>query len=74
MKASKAENLRECSVPELEVKLRDAKENQFKLRLRKETRQLEDMVSVRIVRREVARIETILKQKKTPTANTVAAK
>jgi len=71
MKPTKAKSLRELGQVELEAKLRDSKENLFKLTLRKSTRQLEDAVSVRVARREVARISTILKQKK-PAAATKA--
>ena len=45
MKIVKIKELKELTKDELQTKLRDAKENYFKLKIRKETRQLEDMVS-----------------------------
>jgi len=51
MKSSKPGTLRELSKSELENKLKEARENLFKLQLRKETRQMDDLVSVRVVRR-----------------------
>jgi len=74
MKPTKAKALRELGSAELEAKLRDAKENLFKLTLRKATRQLEDAVSVRVARRDVARINTILVQKKSAAPKAGAAK
>lgn len=72
MKATKAKALRELGAAELEAKLRESKEGLFKLKLRKETRQLEDAVSVRVARRDVARVNTILKQKKAAAAKAAA--
>ena len=64
MKAQKTSSLRDLKMPELEQKLEEVRENFFKLRVRKETRQLEDLASLRVARREVAKVETVLKQKK----------
>jgi len=74
MKPTKAKALRELGPVEIQAKLRDAKENLFKLSLRKATRQLEDAVSVRVARRDVARLNTILKQKNTAASKAGAAK
>lgn len=63
MKSTKPSVLKELSVPELQGKLREARENFFKLQIRKETRQIDDMVSVRVARRDIARMLTIIKQK-----------
>jgi large subunit ribosomal protein L29 len=64
LKPTKPSALKELQVPELEGKLREARENFFKLQLRKETRQVDDLVSVRVARRDIARMLTILKQKR----------
>ena len=74
MKASKPASLRELPVSELEVKLREAKENFFKMQLRKETRQMDDLVAVRVARRDIARLLTVLTQKKKPAESKSVAK
>ena len=63
MKSIKASELKELNAQELEAKLAETRDNLFKLTVRKETRQLEDAVSVRVARRDVARVATVLKQK-----------
>ena len=66
MKPSKSKTLRELSPAELATKLRESRENLFKLRLRRETRQLEDAVSLRVARRDVARMLTLMGEKSKP--------
>lgn len=68
MKPIKAKNLRELGAEEIKTKLAEAREGLFKLKLRKGSRQLEDGVSVRVSRRDIARMETVLRQKATATA------
>lgn len=63
MKASKAKNLRELGAVELKAKLKEQQEGLFKLRIRKEARQLENPVSLRHARREIARLKTIMNEK-----------
>lgn len=63
MKATKAKNLRELSLEELKVKVKEQREGLFKLRIRKEARQLENPVSLRHARREIARLSTVLSEK-----------
>lgn len=64
MKPSKPKALRELTGEELTVKLREAHENLFKLKLRRETRQLEDAVSLRVARRDVARLMGLMQEKR----------
>ncbi|MES2201568.1 MAG: 50S ribosomal protein L29 [candidate division FCPU426 bacterium] len=63
MKASKAKSLRELGADELKAKIKDQREGLFKLRIRKEARQLENPVSLRHARREIARLATVLAEK-----------
>jgi large subunit ribosomal protein L29 len=63
MKMIKATALREMSLDELRLKVKEQRENLFKLRVRKESRQLENTVSLRHARREIARLETVLNEK-----------
>jgi large subunit ribosomal protein L29 len=60
MKPQKANDLRALKPAELEQKLAEARENLRKLVIRKATRQLEDTVSVRVARRDIARIATLI--------------
>ena len=56
MKPLKANDLKELTAEELTAKLGEAQDNLFKLKVRKETRQLEDLGSLKVARRDVARI------------------
>lgn len=59
-----AKDLRELSRDELNVRLRDLKQEQFNLRVQKATGQLENPARIRDVRREAARILTILNSRR----------
>jgi len=59
-----AGKLREKSVPELEDLLRDDSKELVDLRIRKETGQLEKPHEIKKYRREIARIKTILEEKR----------
>ncbi len=64
MARTKVKDIRECSADELAVRLRDLKQEALNLRLQQATGQLENPARTRIVRREVARILTILADRK----------
>jgi large subunit ribosomal protein L29 len=57
-------NIREMSEVEIEKKLRDTRDAHVNLRLRKQTGQVEHPHEFTQMRREIARLETILKEKK----------
>lgn len=58
----KASDLREKSVKELREELANLKKEQFNLRFQAASGQLENTARVREIRRDVARINTILTQ------------
>ncbi len=60
----KADDLRTKSEDELIDQLRDLKKEQFNLRFQKASGQLENTARVRQVRRGIARIKTILREKR----------
>jgi large subunit ribosomal protein L29 len=60
----KIKDIRELSVKELESKLRDLKEEGFNLRLQQATGQLENSARIRVVRREAARTQTVLTERR----------
>jgi large subunit ribosomal protein L29 len=64
MAQTKIKDIRELSVKELESKLRDLKEEGFNLRLQQATGTLENPARIRVVRREAARVQTVLTQRK----------
>lgn len=61
----KAAEIRELPDAEIGKKLRDTREQLLNLRLRKRTGQVENTAELRRLRRDVARMETILTEKKT---------
>ena len=61
--------LRELSVDELATRRRELKEESLNLRVQKESGQLENPSRIRGIRREVARIETLLTQKRSAAAS-----
>lgn len=63
MKQMKANKIREMSVNELEHKLVELKGELFNLRFQMATGQLENPIKVRDVKKSIARIKTILREK-----------
>ena len=61
-KTSYVEDLRSSSVEELENKLTEAKKELFNLRFQNATNQLENTARIREVRKNIARIQTVITQ------------
>ena len=61
--ASPAAELRELNDTELEHRLGEAKEELFNLRFQNATGQLDNIARLPQVRREIARIETLLRER-----------
>jgi large subunit ribosomal protein L29 len=68
MKSTKTSELRNLKSGEIETKLTDAREELMKLRFQQVTGQLTDTSRLRILRREIARMQTILREQ--PAAET----
>ncbi len=62
--STKIKELRELSVDELATRRRDLKEEALHLRVQQESGQLENSARLRIIRRDVAKIETILSERR----------
>ena len=60
--------LRELSVDELAARRRELKEEALNLRVQIESGQLENPSRLRVIRRDVARIETLLSEKRSAEA------
>ena len=58
----KATEIRELSVEELQVKLVELKKELFNLRLQHATNQLENPTRIADVKRDIARVNTILRE------------
>lgn len=63
-KARDADDLRAQSADELSDGLTKLKKEQFNLRFQRANGQLENTSRVRVVRREIARIETVLNERR----------
>lgn len=73
----KASDARAMTVDQLDDEVLKLKKEQFNLRFQRATGQLENTSRVRVVRRDIARILTVAKQKRTgaePALKTVEAK
>ncbi len=58
-----SKEIRDLSPSEINTKLRETREQLLQLRLRKNTGQVEKPHLLRVYRKDIARLETILKQK-----------
>ena len=61
---AKIKDLRSLSVDDLEAKLLEAKKEQFNLRVQQSTGQLQNTAGIRKVRRDIAKINTLLTERK----------
>jgi large subunit ribosomal protein L29 len=61
----KAKELRELTLEELATKAREVRNEYFGARVRFATGQLENTAKLRTLRRDIARIETVLRDKNT---------
>jgi large subunit ribosomal protein L29 len=62
MKSTKPSDLRNLKSGEIETKLADAREELMKLRFQQVTGQLTDSSHLRVLRRDIARMQTILRE------------
>ena len=64
-----AKHLREETLEDLELRFNDAKKELFNLRVRSTTKELTDPNQIRHKRREIARIKTVMNEKKAQMAD-----
>ena len=62
MKSTKTSAFRDLKSGEIETKLSDAREELMKLRFQQVTGQLTDTSHLRVLRRDIARMQTILRE------------
>ena len=64
MKATKIEDVRKMAVEEIPTKIADAREEMMKLRFQQVTGQLTDTSRLKVLRSDIARMETVLREAK----------
>lgn len=64
MAATKAKDLREKGSDELQKQLQELKQEGVTLRIQKATGQLENTARIRLVRREIAQVMTVLSERR----------
>ena len=65
MKAKEIEKVRELSIEKLEEKLQELKKDLFMLRMQHATNQLDNPLQINTVKKDIARIKTIIREKET---------
>ena len=65
MKAKEIKDLRGLSVEKLEEKLQELKKDLFMLRMQHATNQLDNPMQIAAVKKDIARIKTIIREKET---------
>ena len=66
--------IRELSVGDIESRIRDLEEERFRLQFRNATEPLEDPLRLRVIRRDIARLKTVLRERQNTQARTGAAR
>jgi large subunit ribosomal protein L29 len=61
-----SKEIRDLSPVEITTKIRETRESLLQIRLRKQTGQVEKTHELRTLRKDIARLETILRQKAKP--------
>ena len=65
MKAKEIKEVRGLSVEKLQEKLQELKKDLFMLRMQHATNQLENPLQIAAVKKDIARIKTIIREKET---------
>ena len=65
MKAKEIKEVRNLSVEKLQEKLQELKKDLFMLRMQHATNQLENPMQIAAVKKDIARIKTIIREKET---------
>ena len=68
MKAKEIKEVRSLSLEKLEQKLQDLKKDLFMLRMQHATNQLENPLKIAEVKRDIARVKTIIREQQTAAA------
>lgn len=58
----RAEEIREMAKPDIAARIKELEEERFRLQFRSATQPLEDPLRLRVIRREIARLKTVLRE------------
>ena len=58
----RAEEIREMGADDIQARIRELEEEQFRLKFRSATEPLEDPLRLRVIRRDIARLKTVLRE------------
>jgi len=58
----RAEEIREMGVDDIQGRIKDLEEERFRLEFRSATEPLEDPLRLRVIRRDIARLKTVLRE------------
>jgi large subunit ribosomal protein L29 len=64
----KATQIRELTAPEMSARIKELEEEQFRLEFRGATEVLSDPLRLRVIRRDIARLKTVLREQATAKA------
>lgn len=59
----RADEIREMGAVDVTARIRELEEEQFRLKFRSATEPLEDPLRLRVIRRDIARLKTVLREK-----------
>jgi len=59
----KATQIRDLSGAEIAARIKELEEERFRLRFRRATEALEDPLRLRVIRKDIARLKTVLREK-----------
>ena len=58
----RAEEIRDMSAADVQARIQELEEEQFRLKFRSATEPLEDPLRLRVIRRDIARLKTVLRE------------
>ena len=58
----RAEEIREMGADDIQSRIKDLEEERFRLEFRSATEPLEDPLRLRVIRRDIARLKTVLRE------------
>jgi len=63
----RADEIRELSADDIKARVAELEEERFRLGFRAATEPLEDPLRLRVIRRDLARLKTVLREQQAPT-------
>jgi large subunit ribosomal protein L29 len=60
----RADEIREMSIDDVQTRVKELEEEQFRLKFRSATEPLEDPLRLRVIRRDIARLKTVLAEQR----------